>query len=182
MMTTIIKDLKENSDFAARQYQIYKKAVSRIGDTNSLREANEGLGYNLVKTIPGLLERIKELEGENFRLQKRQPAKRVTSKVEPDDRPLGIPEDHIVLNVSDSLELEVVTEEAPGHSRGGEQHDGAGEDCPICWPDGSEANEPNPTPGQMPRGEPEDEDRFDGDYLDDKLDTVLNRLSDYVPE
>ncbi len=38
------------------------------------------------------------------------------------------------------------------HMRRGVEHEGLGEDCLICWPDGSEANEPNPTPGQVVRG------------------------------
>lgn len=37
------------------------------------------------------------------------------------------------------------------HTRNGDTHLGAGEDCIICWPDGSEANKSNPTPGQVVR-------------------------------
>ncbi len=160
-MTTIIKDLRENSEFAARQWKRYQAATRRIGDTDSLREANEGLGYNLVKTIPGLLQWIQELQDDNDALRM-DISTRQTKPSEPEklatDRPLGIPADHIVPNVSDSVDLEVVTEEAPGagvvvHMRRGAVHEGAGEDCSICWPDGSEANEPNPTPGQMPRSD-----------------------------
>ena len=114
-MTTIIRDLRENSEFAARQWKIYLAATRRIGDAGSLREANEGLGYNLVKTIPGLLARIEELEQQLYEEQNRVRLLPRTT-IEPDakgDRPLGIPADHIILKVTDDPELEVVTEAAP---------------------------------------------------------------------
>ncbi len=142
-MTTKIKDLKDNSEYAARQYEIYLRAVKRIGDTNSLREANEGLGYNLVKTIPGLLERIQVLEDENVRLKsapkdsdtKRPVGRpRLHPKESAIDHPLGIPEDHIVLDVSESLELEVVTEEVPeakANHYDGEEDEGEPEEVQV---------------------------------------------------
>ena len=113
---TVIKDLRGNSEYAARQWEKFQKAVRHIGDTDSLREANEGLGYNLVKTIPGLLQWIKELQEENDALRM-DISTRQTKPVEPEkmaaDRPLGIPAEHIILDVSESVELEVATEEAP---------------------------------------------------------------------
>lgn len=118
-MTTIIKDLKGNSEFAARQWRQYQAATRRIGDADSLREANEGLGYNLVKTIPGLLQWIRELQEDNDSLRMDITARitQITSpKREASDRPLGIPDEHIILNVSDGVELAVVTENPPDHS------------------------------------------------------------------
>ena len=111
---TIIDDLRGNSEWAARQWKVYENAVARIGNTETLREANEGLGYNLVKTIPGLLAWIQELEEklEEKRSRVRTVPKETVEPKQNKGRPLGIPEEHIILNVSDGIELEVVTEEA----------------------------------------------------------------------
>jgi len=106
-MTTIIADLRGNSDFAGRQWDQYVKAVRRIGDTKSLQEANEGLGYNLVKTIPGLLQWIQELQETNTKLSKelyllraqgQEPMQAIVTMPDP-KRPLGIPAGHIILDI-----------------------------------------------------------------------------------
>ena len=118
-MTTVIKELRANSEWAVEQWKKYLAVARRIGDTDSLREANEGLGYNLVKTIPGLLQWIQELEEANAKLKtdlfesRAENLRTINKKIESlkSERPAGIPAEHIVLDVSDNLELEVVTEE-----------------------------------------------------------------------
>lgn len=101
--TNIIKDIREGTEYAARQWEIYEKAIKRIGHTASLREANEGLGYNLVKTIPGLLQWIRELQDENDRLSEGvREFTEVKAERAERDRPLGIPAGHIVLNLEES--------------------------------------------------------------------------------
>ena len=105
-MTTVIKDLRGNSEHAARQWKRYKAAVDRIGDTDSLRAANEGLGFNLVLTIPGLLQWIEELTEVTAELRGDLAKARAKPEVEE-----AIPAEPMVPDVSESLELEVVTEE-----------------------------------------------------------------------
>jgi hypothetical protein len=128
--TNIIKDMKDGTEYAARQWELYLAATRRIGHTESLREANEGLGYNLVKTIPGLLEWIKELQEDNSALRRditTRQTKTLTSETPRDpNRPIGIPEEHIIIELGETPEvvtpgllpagpdvvLEVVTEAA----------------------------------------------------------------------
>lgn len=119
--TNILADIRAGTEFAAKQWADYIKAVRRIGHTESLREANEGLGYNLVKTIPGLLQWIHELQDANEKQGYDLSESRRTIKDRDAEirslrearrvRPIEIPAENVVLYTNETGAPECITEE-----------------------------------------------------------------------
>ena len=104
-----VQEMRANSEWAAARWAEFRAAVKRINTSRSLRELNDSLGYNMVKTIPGLLAWIEELQRREADLivelaecKARTGAENLNGTA---DQFLGIPFEHIVVERGQAEDL-----------------------------------------------------------------------------